>query len=140
VTKREHSLALFHLLGKILYNKRRCYSIICDSQRSIFLGVGDPLSESLSKADRERERNLDKLVLHPPPLPSHLSQFRRPGSRIDVEVSCKYRVKHRLLFPGYHRRCIRSRQLTRPSSLYTCTKTTLSFAKKSNNVMVLWKA
>lgn len=67
ITKREHSLALFHMLGKVLYNKR----------------VGDPLSDSWSKKDQIHEAELDRLTPPPPPLPSHLAEFNRRASKVD---------------------------------------------------------
>lgn len=69
-TNREHSLALFHLLGKILYNKR----------------VGDPISTTLSKKDQALEQEYEKLLPSPIPLPAHLSQFDRRASKVDVDV------------------------------------------------------
>ncbi|KZV83516.1 hypothetical protein EXIGLDRAFT_683706 [Exidia glandulosa HHB12029] len=71
VTKRENSLALFHLLGKLLYNKRK----------------GDPPGASLSNKDAEREREADKLIPDPPKLPRHLrAEHARPASRVDVNT------------------------------------------------------
>ncbi|KAG8761391.1 Cell cycle checkpoint protein rad17 [Serendipita sp. 396] len=70
ITRREHSLALFHLLGKILYNKRS----------------GDPISESLSKKEQDRERELDKSLQPGLPLPLHHFQFQRRTSRVDIEM------------------------------------------------------
>ncbi|KAH7100697.1 P-loop containing nucleoside triphosphate hydrolase protein [Auriculariales sp. MPI-PUGE-AT-0066] len=69
ITKRESSLALFHLLGKILYNKRK----------------GDPPSASASAKDTEREKEADRRLRDPPKLPPHLrSEHARPSSRVDI--------------------------------------------------------
>ncbi|EJD40741.1 P-loop containing nucleoside triphosphate hydrolase protein [Auricularia subglabra TFB-10046 SS5] len=71
VTKRECSLALFHLLGKLLYNKRK----------------GDPPGASLSAKDADREREADKRIPDPPKLPRHLRQeHHRAASRVDVNT------------------------------------------------------
>ncbi|THH01957.1 hypothetical protein EW026_g827 [Hermanssonia centrifuga] len=70
VTRREQSLALFHLIGKILYNKRK----------------GDPPSQSASAKDRERDRGLDAKLKDPTKLPTHLREHDRKTSRVDVEM------------------------------------------------------
>ncbi|PSR78076.1 hypothetical protein PHLCEN_2v7593 [Hermanssonia centrifuga] len=70
VTRREQSLALFHLIGKILYNKRK----------------GDPPSQSASAKDRERDRGLDAKLKDPTKLPTHLREHDRKASRVDVEI------------------------------------------------------
>ncbi|KAK0235412.1 Rad17 cell cycle checkpoint protein-domain-containing protein [Armillaria nabsnona] len=72
VTRREQSLALFHLIGKVLYNKRK----------------GDPPAPSASKKDIEREKALDELLEDPPDLPSFLSEHRRRTSRVNVDTLC----------------------------------------------------
>ncbi|KZT02770.1 P-loop containing nucleoside triphosphate hydrolase protein [Laetiporus sulphureus 93-53] len=70
VTRREQSLALFHLLGKVLWNKRK----------------GDPPAPSASAKDKLRDQELDARLRDPPPLPSHLKQHERRPSRMDVEM------------------------------------------------------
>lgn len=70
VTRREQSMALFHLIGRILYNKRK----------------GDPLSSSLSQKKAEKERTLDQHLPDPPPLPPHLKEYHRRTSRVDVDA------------------------------------------------------
>ncbi|CCM03469.1 uncharacterized protein FIBRA_05602 [Fibroporia radiculosa] len=70
VTRREQSLALFHLLGKILYNKRK----------------GDPESTSASAKDIQRDRMFDAQLRDPPPLPTHLQEHHRRASRVDVDT------------------------------------------------------
>ncbi|EPQ51476.1 hypothetical protein GLOTRDRAFT_48731, partial [Gloeophyllum trabeum ATCC 11539] len=69
VSRREQSLAMFHLLGKVLYNKRK----------------GDPPAPSASKRDIERDREFDARLRDPPPLPEHLREHHRRTSRVDVE-------------------------------------------------------
>ncbi|KAH9896590.1 Rad17 cell cycle checkpoint protein-domain-containing protein [Cubamyces lactineus] len=69
VTRREQSLALFHLLGKIMYNKRK----------------GDPSASSASAKDIRRDREIDAGLNDPPPLPVHLREHERRASRVDVE-------------------------------------------------------
>ncbi|KAI0353325.1 hypothetical protein OH77DRAFT_1483691 [Trametes cingulata] len=69
VTRREQSLALFHLLGKIMYNKRK----------------GDPPSSSASAKDTRKDQEIDARLKDPPPLPPHLKHHERRPSRVDVE-------------------------------------------------------
>ncbi|KAF9043827.1 Rad17-domain-containing protein [Hymenopellis radicata] len=69
VTRREQSLALFHLIGKVLYNKRK----------------GDPPTPSASAKDIQKEKDLDAQLKDPPPLPKFLSEHKRRTSRVDVD-------------------------------------------------------
>ncbi|KAI0368564.1 Rad17-domain-containing protein [Pilatotrama ljubarskyi] len=69
VTRREQSLALFHLLGKIMYNKRK----------------GDPPSSSASARDIRKDQEIDARLKDPPPLPPHFKHHERRPSRVDVE-------------------------------------------------------
>ncbi|KAG8216677.1 Rad17-domain-containing protein [Butyriboletus roseoflavus] len=70
VTRREQSLVLFHLMGKILYNKRKF----------------DSPSSHLSAKDAAKERDLDMQLIDPPPLPMWLSQNNRKASRVCIET------------------------------------------------------
>ncbi|KAH9855575.1 Rad17-domain-containing protein [Lenzites betulinus] len=70
VTRREQSLALFHLLGKIMYNKRK----------------GDPSSSSASAKDIRKDREIDTGLKDPPRLPPHFKSHDRRTSRVDVEA------------------------------------------------------
>ncbi|RDB30728.1 Cell cycle checkpoint protein RAD17 [Hypsizygus marmoreus] len=70
VTRREQSLVLFHLMGKVLYNKRK----------------GDPPSASASAKDIQREKLIDSQLKDPPNLPPGLQEHERRTSRIDVDV------------------------------------------------------
>ncbi|KAK7689412.1 hypothetical protein QCA50_007204 [Cerrena zonata] len=70
VTRREQSLALFHLIGKLLYNKRK----------------GDPPSSSASAKDKQRDKDFDTCLKDPLKLPSHLQHHDRKSSRVDVET------------------------------------------------------
>ena len=92
VTRREQSLALFHLLGKIMYNKREShcsmYPRAC-SDSCIFVrhaGKGDPPAQSASAKDIRRDKEIDAGLKDPPPLPPHLKDHERKASRVDVEV------------------------------------------------------
>ncbi|OSD07710.1 Rad17-domain-containing protein [Trametes coccinea BRFM310] len=69
VTRREQSLALFHLLGKIMYNKRK----------------GDPPSSSASAKDIRKDQEFDAGLKDPSPLPPHLKHHHRRASRVDIE-------------------------------------------------------
>lgn len=70
VTRREQSLVLFHLMGKILYNKRK----------------HDPPSSRISAREAAKERELDEKLADPPPLPRWLSHHERKASRVSVEA------------------------------------------------------
>ncbi|KAF9004565.1 Rad17 cell cycle checkpoint protein-domain-containing protein [Cyathus striatus] len=70
ITQREQSLALFHLLGRVFYNKRK----------------GDPPSASASAKDIQREREIDEKLKEQPKLPPHLQQFTRRTSRVNVDT------------------------------------------------------
>ncbi|TFK47071.1 Rad17-domain-containing protein [Heliocybe sulcata] len=70
VSRREQSLAMFHLLGKVLYNKRK----------------GDAPAPSASAKDIQRDKELDATLKNPPRLPTHLEEHERKASRVDVEV------------------------------------------------------
>ncbi|KAF9043051.1 Rad17 cell cycle checkpoint protein-domain-containing protein [Panaeolus papilionaceus] len=70
VTRREQSLALFHLLGKVLYNKRK----------------NDPPNASATAKDLKKEQDLDASLPDPAKLPAHLSHHDRRTSRVDVNL------------------------------------------------------
>lgn len=70
VTRREQSLVLFHLMGKILYNKRK----------------GDHPATHLSARDAAKERELDEKLIDPSPLPDWLSEHDRKASRVCLET------------------------------------------------------
>ncbi|KAF5381671.1 hypothetical protein D9615_005567 [Tricholomella constricta] len=70
VTRREQSLVLFHLLGKVLYNKRK----------------GDPPSSSASAKDVQREKAIDAQLKDPPKLPPWFEEHERRTSRVDVDT------------------------------------------------------
>lgn len=70
VTRREQSLVLFHLMGKILYNKRK----------------GDPPAAHLSSRDAAKERELDETLPDLSPLPDWLSEHDRKASRVCLET------------------------------------------------------
>ncbi|KAI9465709.1 Rad17-domain-containing protein [Lactarius psammicola] len=70
MTQKENALLLFHLIGKIMYNKRK----------------GDPHPNSASAKDISRERALDRTLNDPPPLPPWLTTEERRTSRVDVDL------------------------------------------------------
>jgi cell cycle checkpoint protein len=75
VTERESSLALWHAIGKVLYNKRA--------------------GEENDEAERQMMRELaDRMGPDDPPLPSHFAHLKRRLSMVDVEgiwsqISCE---------------------------------------------------
>jgi cell cycle checkpoint protein len=105
VTRRESSLALFHLMGKVLYNKRKLpihlsrFRLLGCKHTDRFIGrfitgKGDPRSSSASAKDIQREKELDARTGDPPPLPVYLSSHERRTSRVDVDV----RLAHPSIF------------------------------------------
>ena len=91
VTRREQSLALFHLLGKVLYNKSESNSMSRCDLLILGTGKGDPPNSSASAKDLAREKKLDALLKTPPLLPPHLKHHDRRASRLDIEV-CHFHV------------------------------------------------
>ncbi|KAI9509328.1 Rad17-domain-containing protein [Russula earlei] len=69
-SQREDALLLFHLMGKIMYNKRK----------------GDPPSRSASAKDVARERAIDRSLEDPPGLPPWLATEERRTSRVNVDM------------------------------------------------------
>ncbi|KAJ6466228.1 Rad17 cell cycle checkpoint protein-domain-containing protein [Mycena sanguinolenta] len=84
VTRREQSLHLFHLIGKVLCNKHRqpswpfIHFIWIDDGLS---GKGAPSNPSASAKDIQGSTLKD-----PPQLPSHLSDHARRTSRVSVDL------------------------------------------------------
>ncbi|KAH6904280.1 Rad17 cell cycle checkpoint protein-domain-containing protein [Coprinopsis sp. MPI-PUGE-AT-0042] len=72
ITRREQSLALFHLIGKVLYNKRK-------SQRR-------PIKRIRVAKDMQKEREIDAQLKDPTRLPSWLEHEERRTSRVDVDA------------------------------------------------------
>ncbi|KAE9384487.1 checkpoint protein Rad24 [Gymnopus androsaceus JB14] len=70
ITRREQSLALFHLMGKVLFNKRK----------------GDPPNPSATAKDIKKDQEIDRKLMDPPLLPPHLSEHDRRASRVDVNT------------------------------------------------------
>ncbi|KAJ4474461.1 Rad17 cell cycle checkpoint protein-domain-containing protein [Lentinula aciculospora] len=70
ITRREQSLVLFHLMGKVFYNKRK----------------GDPPAPCVSIRDIKKDQELDKKLKDPPKLPQYLSEHDRKASRVDVNT------------------------------------------------------
>ncbi|KAI6019829.1 Rad17 cell cycle checkpoint protein-domain-containing protein [Pisolithus orientalis] len=70
VTRREQSLVLFHLMGKVLYNKRK----------------HDPPSSHMSAKEAAKEREMDDELVDSSPLPRWLSHHERKASRVSIEA------------------------------------------------------
>ncbi|KAA1477918.1 Rad17-domain-containing protein [Dentipellis sp. KUC8613] len=69
-TRKEGALALFHLLGKVLYNKRK----------------GDPPGSNATRKEIERDRALDATLRSEPPVPPWAAAEARAPSRVDVDA------------------------------------------------------
>ncbi|KAG6918805.1 hypothetical protein DXG01_011557 [Tephrocybe rancida] len=88
VTRREQSLMLFHLLGRVLYNKRKCVIAPFQFPRLtclIFSGKGDPSSSSATAKDVQKEKLSDAQLKDPPKLLPDFHKHDRRASRIDVD-------------------------------------------------------
>ncbi|KAJ7916174.1 Rad17 cell cycle checkpoint protein-domain-containing protein [Mycena leptocephala] len=70
VTRREQSLHLFHLIGRVLYNKRK----------------GDPPNASATAKDIQKDKDLDATLKDPPKLPPFLASHARRTSRVNVDL------------------------------------------------------
>jgi cell cycle checkpoint protein len=86
-SQREQSLALFHLIGKVLYNKRIPHFLFEASVlKCVFVGKGDPPSSSTTKREREQLRLVEQGIPNPRKLPPHLKFHDRKASLVDVNV------------------------------------------------------
>jgi len=86
-SQREQSLELFHLIGKVVYNKRMSQFLFGTSiPIRVFLGKGDPPSSSATKREKEQLRLLEKSIPNPDKLPTHLKLHERKASLVDVNV------------------------------------------------------
>lgn len=94
VTRREQSLALFHLVGKVLYNKRTYLPSLFHFHPAVaelcFVGKGDPPSSSATAKDIQREKDLDSRLKDSPKMPPFLEGHMRRTSRVDVDVRQSY--------------------------------------------------
>ncbi|KAJ7078487.1 Rad17 cell cycle checkpoint protein-domain-containing protein [Mycena epipterygia] len=70
VTRREQSMELFHMIGRVLYNKRK----------------GDPPNPSAKAKDIQKDKDLDATLKDPPKLPPFLASHARRTSRVNVDL------------------------------------------------------
>jgi len=93
MANREQSLHLFHLMGKVLYNKRSSFMhflLFLFNSLPFPTGKDDPLNPSATAKDVQRERALDALVKDPDEnmLPVWWkAEHSRRSSRVNVDVS-----------------------------------------------------
>lgn len=86
-SQREQSLALFHLIGKVLYNKRMSHFLSgVPTLECVFAGKGDPPSSSATGREKEQLRLLERSIPDPDQLPSHLKPHNRRASLVDANV------------------------------------------------------
>lgn len=136
-------LALFHLVGKVLYNKRMCGSIVRRLMVDHFnanIGKGDPPPASATKRERLAEQALDTTLKNPKPLPSWIKFEERRTSRVDIDVSSslfdKLFVHHSIISMDRH--CMRTRRLMHHSLDCISIKTILNSVKRLTSAMELW--
>jgi len=145
VTRREQSLALFHLLGKVMYNKRMLfdhqsfYELGETKWKAIYLpisptGKDDPPNPSATAKDLQKERAIDASLKAPTKLPPHLRHHERRMSRVDVDVRLIIFLFHFSLNADQGCLSRRHSTLILPSNLLCSpsifTKITHSFATK----------
>lgn len=137
VTRREQALALFHLIGKILYNKSAS-SVMSKAQSSTYnlAGKGDPPSSSASAKDKLRDQELDRRLRNPPPLPAWLSDHHRQTSRVDIDVKILSIIHVVYLLISLIRLFTQTLLSIRAFSPSIFTKTTLSSATSLKNAKV----
>ena len=141
VTRREQSLALFHLLGKVLYNKRPFVPPLspCNIATNCGLvsGKDDPPNPSASAKDLQKERDLDVLLKDPLKLPPHLEHHERRVSRVDVDVrKTSFIIFYTHILLKKSRRCTQIRRSTPLYSLFTSTRIIPSSVMKSKRLKV----
>jgi hypothetical protein len=133
-TQRENGLVLFHLIGKVMYNKSRFFfflSTFGTNSETYPAGKGDPHSRSASAKDIARDRALDRSLKDPPPLPSwSVAEERRP-SRVDVQVG--HSPQPLFSFSDFCRCCMRPLRSMRPFWVSTFIKIIRNIVQTLNN-------
>lgn len=126
ITRRESSLALFHLIGRVLYNKRMFVFFstwVIRLRADMSSGKGDPSSASASAKDLKKEKEVDAKLKDPPALPIHLREHGRRASRVDVDV----RLYYSFMMEAH----------IQPSAIYSrCMQTLLSILRCSRSISI----
>lgn len=137
-SQREQSLALFHLIGKVLYNKRMSiFPFGARILKYVSAGKGDPPSSSATKREQEQLRLLEQSIPNPKKLPHHLNLHDRKASLVDVNVWFGGRsIVHDRLTP-LGRRSVQTRQSIHLYFPCICTRTTISSVTASKSAVVL---
>jgi cell cycle checkpoint protein len=88
IATKENALFLFHMLGKVLYNKRACFCRISVllAEALCCLGKGDPPPSHATKREAAALRELDARLKDQPPLPSWHTHEARKTSRVSADV------------------------------------------------------
>ena len=137
-SQREQSLALFHLIGKVLYNKRMLhFSSGASTLKCAFVGKGDPPSSSATVREREQLRLLEKSIPDPEELPAHLNPHNRKASLVDVNVGLSIISTACVRLKLFRRRFMQTLRSTRLYFPYTCTRTTPSSVISLKSAMPL---
>ena len=123
-SQREQSLALFHLIGKVMYNKRASrFPLGTPMTKGASVGKGDPPSSSATKREREQLRLFEHSIPDPEKLPSHLESHVREASLVDVNVRIRDRFDGACQTDLFGRRSMQIRRSTHLYFPYTCTRT-----------------
>lgn len=135
-SQREQSLALFHLIGKVLYNKRVShFSFGASTLKCGFIGKGDPPSSSATRREKEQLRFLGQSIPDPEELPPHLKSHNRKASLVDVNVGLPVVPMAYVRLKTFGRRFMQTLRSTPLCYLYTCTRITLSSVTSSMSAM-----
>lgn len=137
-SQREQSLALFHLIGKVLYNKRMSFFLLGKSTlKCEFVGKGDPPSSSATRREKEQLRLLEQCLPDPEELPPHLKPHHRKPSLVDVNVGLPTVLMVCVGLKVFGRRFTQTLRSTHPYYPYTYIRITLSFVTSFKSVMQL---
>ena len=127
-SQREQSLALFHLIGKVLYNKRMLHFLFkASTLRWVSVGKGDPPSSSATRREKEQLRLLERSIPDPEELSPHLKPHNRKASLVDVNVGSPIVPMVCAGLKIFGRRFMQTLRSTRLYFPYTCTRITLNF-------------
>ena len=136
VSQREQSLALFHLIGKVMYNKRASrFPHGTPMTKYASVGKGDPPSSSTTKREKEQLRLFEHSIPDPEKLPPHLESHDREASLVDVNVWFCNRFDGVCQTDLFGRHSMRIRRSIHHYFPYTCTRTIHSSVTSSKSAV-----